>query len=145
MKVNQSKKKNWIKCWSPISALCNRKICSMSWIWKILETLNSNFVLLHVRHYAFTLTNKFSAEGRHVFLGNLVHHYVFQYFFAVAKEFLAVGTRDSFPVLLRLFVFLNITQFNVIDQFCIINLLFLTESIFIVVCLLFAGLRLCFK
>ena len=63
---------------------------------KILQTLNSNLVLLHVRHYAFTLAKQFSAEGRDVFLGNLVHLHVLQYFFAVAKEFLAVGTR-RFP------------------------------------------------
>ena len=78
---------------------------------KIFKTFNSNLVLLYVRYYAFTLAKQFLAEGRVVFLGNLVHLHVLQYFFAVAKEFLAVGTRGVFPVLLRLLVFLNITQF----------------------------------
>ena len=66
-------------------------------------------------------------------------------FFSVAKEFLAVGTREVFPVLLRLFVFLNITEFHVLNQFCIINVYFPAESTFIVVCFLVAGLLLCFK
>ena len=80
---------------------------------KILQTLNSNLVLLHVCHYAFPLARNFSAEGRDIFLANLVHLHVLQYFFAVAKEFLAIGTRDVFPVLLRLLVFLNITRIHV--------------------------------
>ena len=63
--------------------------------------LNSNLVLLHVFHSAFTLAKQFSAENRDVFLVNLVHLHVLQYF-AVAKEFLAVGTSYVFPVLLRL-------------------------------------------
>ena len=54
---------------------------------KILETLNSNLVLLHVCHYTFTLAKKFLAEDRDAFLVNLVHLHVLQYFFAVAKEF----------------------------------------------------------
>ena len=112
---------------------------------KLLQTLNSNLVLLHVHHYAFTLAKQFLAEGRDVFLGNLVHLHVLQYFFAVAKEFLAVGTRDVFPVLLRLLVFLNITQFHVLNQFCIINVHFLAENTFIGVYFLVVGLRLCFK
>ena len=98
-----------------------------------------------MRHYAFTLAKIFLAEGRDVFLGNLVHLHVLQYFFALAKEFQAVGTRDIFPVLLRLLVFLNITQFHVLKQFCIINVQFLAASTFIVVCFLVAGLRLCLK
>ena len=99
---------------------------------KILQAFNSNLVLLHVCHYAFTLAKQFLAEGRDVFLVNLVHLHVLQYFFAVAKEFLAIGTRDVFPVLLRLLVFLNITQFHVLNQFCIINVHFLADSTFIV-------------
>ena len=31
---------------------------------KILQTFNSNLVLLHVHHYAFTLAKQFLAEGR---------------------------------------------------------------------------------
>ena len=112
---------------------------------KILQTLNSNLVLLHVCHYAFTLAKKFPAEGTDAFLVNLVHHHVLQYFFAVAKEFLAVETRDIFPVLFRLLVFLNITQFHVLNQFCIINVHFLADSTFIVLCFLVAGLQFCFK
>ena len=100
---------------------------------KILQTLNSNLVLIHVCHYAFTLARKLFAEGKNIFLVNLVHLHVLQYFFAVAKEFLAIGTRVYFPVLLRLLVFLNITQL------CIINLHFLADSTFIVLCLLVAG------
>jgi hypothetical protein len=112
---------------------------------KILQTLNSNKVLLHVCHYAFTLAKTFLAEGGDICLVNLVHLHVLQYFFAVAKEFLAIGTRVVFPVLLRLLVFLNITQFHVLHQFCIINVHFLAESTFIVVCFLVAGFGLCFK
>ena len=89
---------------------------------KILQTLHSILLLLHVCHYAFTLTKKILTEGRDVFLVNLVHLHVLQYFFAVAKEFLAVGTRDVFPVLLRLLVFLNITQFHVLNQFQLVYL-----------------------
>ena len=102
---------------------------------KILQTLNSNLLLIHVCHYAFTLAKKYLAEGRDVFLVNLVHLHVLQYFFAVAKEFLAIGTRDIFPVLLRLLVFLNITQFHNV-QFCIINVHFLADNTFIVLCFL---------
>ena len=43
---------------------------------KILQTLNINIVLLHVSHYAFTLAKKILAEGRDVFLVNLVHLHV---------------------------------------------------------------------
>ena len=112
---------------------------------KILQTINSNLVLFHVLHYTFTLDQQFMAEGRNVFLGDLMHLHVLSYFFAVAEEFLAVGTIDVFPVLLRLIVFLNITQFHVLNQFCIINVHFLAENTFIVVCFLVAGLRLCFE
>ena len=112
---------------------------------KILQTLNSNVVLLHVSHYAFTLAKQFSAEGRDVFIVNLVHLHVLQYFFAVAKELLAIGTRDIFPVLLRLLVFLNNTQFHMLNQLCIINVHFLADSTFIVFCFLVAGLQLCFR
>ena len=80
--------------------------------------------------YAFTLAKQFLAEG----LSNLVHLHVLQYFFAVAEEFLAVGTGDVFPVLLRLLVFLNITPFHGLNQFCLINEHLLAESSFIVVC-----------
>ena len=97
---------------------------------KILQTLNINSGLLHVCHSLWQ--KKISAEGRDVFLVNLVHLHVLQYFFAVAKEFLAIGTRDVFPVLLRLLVFLNITQFHILTQFCIINVHFLADSTFIV-------------
>ena len=112
---------------------------------KYYKTLNRNLVLFHVCHYAFTLAKKFSAEGRDLFLLNLVHLHVLQYFFAVAKELLAVGTRDVFPVLLRLFVFLNITQFHMLNQFCIIHVHFLADSTFIVLCFPVNGLQLCFK
>ena len=112
---------------------------------KILQTLNSNLVLLHVCHYAFTFAKKFLTECRDVFLVNLLHLHVLHYFFVVPKEFLAVGTRDVFPVLLRLLVFFNITQFHVLNKFCIINVHFLTDSTFIVLCFLVAGLRPCLK
>ena len=69
---------------------------------KILQTFNSILVLLHVCHHVYTLAKKFSAEGRDFFLVNLVHLHVLQYFFDVAQMFLAIGTRDVFPVLLRL-------------------------------------------
>ena len=122
-----------------IWALCNKEFVLCHGYEKILQTLNSNLVLLHVCHYAFTLAKTFSAEGGDIFLVNLLHLHVLQYFFAVAKEFLAIGTRHVFPVLLRLLVFLNITQLY------IINVHFLADSTFIVLCFLFAGLRLCFK
>ena len=78
--------------------------------------------------------NNSRQKAETVFFGNLVHLHVLQYFFAVAKEFLVVGTRDVFPVLLTLLVFLNITQFLVLNPFCIINLHFLADNTFIVVC-----------
>ena len=95
---------------------------------KILQTLNSKLVLLHLLHYAYTLAKQFSTESRDVFLDNLVHLRVLQYFFAVAKEFVAVETRFVFPVLFRLLVFLNIKQFYVLNHFCIINVHFLAKK-----------------
>ena len=74
------------------------------------------------------LNKQFLAEGKDFFLGDLVFLHVLHYFFAVAEEFLAVGTREIFPVLLRLLVFLNIPQFHVLHQFCLINLHFLADS-----------------
>ena len=61
------------------------------------------------------------------------------------KSFFAIWTREVCPVLLTLLVFLNITQFHVLNQFCIINVHFLADSTFIVLCFLVDGLRLYFK
>ena len=61
---------------------------------KILQNLNRNLLLLYVCHYAFTLVKQVLGRRQRRFLISLVHPHVLQYFFAVAKEFLAVVTRD---------------------------------------------------
>ena len=90
-------------------------------------------------NYGFTLAKHFLAEGIDVFLGDLVHLHVLHYFFAVAKEFLAVGTRDVSHVLDRLLVFFNITQFHFLNQLCLINKYFLAEIPVKVMCFPVAG------
>ena len=111
---------------------------------KILHTLNSNSVLLHVRHYAFTLAKQFMAEGREVFLNNLVHLHVLHNFFAVAKEFLAVGIRYVFPVLLRL-LFSSTSHSSTCFIGSALSFYGKKNQTFMVVCFVVAGLRLCFK
>ena len=89
-----------------------------------------------------SLVKKISAEGKYVFLVNLVHLHVLQYFFSVAKEFLAVGTRLSLSSSDSLFS--STSQFHVLHQFCMI-VHFLADSTLIVLCFLVGGQQFCFK
>ena len=58
-------------------------------------------------------------------------------FWQQGQDMFSLSSSDSF--------FPNIAQFHMLNQFCIINVHFLPDSIFTVLCFLIAGLQLCFK